>query len=45
MKLNKGNKVEYISSSGNWSKIMYNGKTGYMSSQYLSTTDNKLYRT
>ena len=39
MKLNKGNKVEYISSSGNWSKIMYNGKTGYMSSQYLSTTN------
>ena len=31
--------VEYISSSGNWSKIMYNGKTGYMSSQYLSTTN------
>ena len=39
MKLNKGYKVEYISSSGNWSKIMYNGKTGYMSSQYLSTTN------
>ena len=39
MKLNKGDKVEYISSSGNWSKIMYNGKTGYMSSQYLSTTN------
>src|SRR5699024_3319637 len=40
MKLNKGNKVEYISSSGNWSKIMYNGKSGYISSQLYLTTNH-----
>ena len=35
MKLNKGNRVEYISNSGNWSKIKYNGKEGYISNNYI----------
>lgn len=33
--LSKGTEVGYISESGGWSKISYNGKIGYMSSQYL----------
>ncbi|MCR8746609.1 C40 family peptidase [Romboutsia lituseburensis] len=37
-KLNKGDKVGYISESNGWSKISYNGQIGYMSSQYLSTS-------
>ena len=36
--LSKGTKVEVISESNGWSKINYNGKTGYVSSQYLSST-------
>ena len=40
MKLNKGDKVEYISSSGNWSKITYNGKTGYIYSTYIKSISN-----
>ena len=40
MKLNKGDKVEYISSSGNWSKITYNGKTGYIYSTYVKSISN-----
>jgi cell wall-associated NlpC family hydrolase len=35
-KLNKGIEVGFISESNGWSKISYNGKIGYMSSQYLS---------
>ncbi|MGL4913170.1 MAG: SH3 domain-containing protein [Romboutsia sp.] len=35
-KLNKGNKVGFISESNGWAKISYNGNIGYMSSQYLS---------
>ena len=37
MKLNKGDKVEYISSSGNWSKIRYNEKEGYISNTYIKS--------
>lgn len=36
--LQKGTKVDFISTTGNWSKIKYNGTTGYMSSKYLSNT-------
>ncbi len=37
-KLPKGDIVIILSISGNWSKILYSGvKTGYVSSQYLST--------
>ena len=37
MKLNKGDKVEYISSSGNWSKVRYNEKEGYISNTYIKS--------
>ena len=37
-KLSNGDKVEVISTSNGWSKIKYNGKTGYVSSQYLSSS-------
>ena len=36
-KLNKGSKVSVISESNGWSKINYNGKEAYVSSQYLSS--------
>ena len=36
--LSNGSKVEVISTSNGWSKINYNGKTGYVSSQYLSSS-------
>ncbi len=40
--LSKGTKVEVISESNGWSKINYNGKEAYVSSQYLSkVTINK----
>ena len=40
--LSKGSKVEVISESNGWSKINYNGKEAYVSSQYLSkVTINK----
>ena len=43
--LNKGDKVKFISNNGEWSKIEFNNKTGYMHSDYLSnikpsSTDN-----
>ena len=38
-KLTKGSKVEVISISNGWSKINYNGTTGYVSSSYLSSTN------
>ena len=37
-KLSKGSKVEVISTSNGWSKIKYDGRTGYVSSQYLSSS-------
>ncbi|MCC3867542.1 C40 family peptidase [Terrisporobacter mayombei] len=37
-KLSSGTKVELISTSNGWSKIKYDGKTGYVSSQYLSSS-------
>ena len=36
--LSKGTKVEVISTTNGWSKIKYNGSTGYVSSQYLSSS-------
>jgi len=36
-KLSSGAKVEVISTSNGWSKIKYDGKTGYVSSEYLSS--------
>ena len=39
--LYKGEVVIVLSKSGGWSKILFNGtKTGYVSSQYLSTTSS-----
>lgn len=34
--LQKGEVVQYTGKSGNWSKVLYNGKTAYVYSQYLS---------
>ncbi|WP_423190383.1 D-alanyl-D-alanine carboxypeptidase family protein [Alkalibacterium sp. f15] len=31
----KGKKVEYLSKSGSWFKVKYNGKTGFLSSSYV----------
>lgn len=39
--LYKGEVVIVLGASGNWSRILYNGtKTGYVSSQYLSTSSS-----
>ncbi len=34
--LKKGEKVQYLSASGNWSKVLFNGQIGYVFSKYLS---------
>ncbi|RND01810.1 SH3 domain-containing protein, partial [Lysinibacillus halotolerans] len=34
----KGKSVNYISKSGSWYKVSYNGKTGWVSSQYVKVT-------
>ena len=34
-KLNKGDKVEYISESGSWVKVKFEGKTGYVYGTYV----------
>lgn len=34
--LKKGEVVQYVGKSGTWSKILYNGKTAYVYSQYLN---------
>ena len=44
-KLSKGSKVEVISTSNGWSKIKYDGRTGYVSSQYLSSSAPELSTT
>lgn len=42
--LYKGEVVIVLSKTGNWSKILFNGtKTGYVSSQYLSTSSSSIY--
>ncbi len=42
--LYKGEVVIVLSKSGSWSRILYNGtKTGYVSSQYLSTSSSSTY--
>ena len=33
--LDEGTKVTYLSASGNWTKVQYNSKTGYICSDYL----------
>ena len=49
--LDTGVKVTYISESGNWTKVQYNSKTGYICSDYLkkessnSNTTNTMYVT
>ncbi len=35
-KIEKGKKVTYLGSSGNWIKIKYNSKTGYIYKDYIS---------
>lgn len=42
--LKKGEIVEFVSKSGNWSKIVYNNKTAYVYSKYLSAVPVE-YRT
>ncbi|MGL4912940.1 MAG: NlpC/P60 family protein [Romboutsia sp.] len=39
--ISKGTTVEVISESNGWSKIKYNGLTGYVYSQYISVVINK----
>ncbi len=34
--IRSGTRVDYLGTEGNWAKIRYNGKTGYIPSQYLS---------
>lgn len=34
--LNKGEMVQYLGASGNWSKVLFNGKVGYVYSKYLT---------
>lgn len=36
--LSKGTEVEYISEDNGWTKVKFNGKTGYVSSEYLTAT-------
>ena len=47
--LDKGTKVTYLSESGNWTKVQYNSKTGYICSDYLkkeqSTSTSTMYVT
>ena len=48
--LDKGTRVTYISESGNWTKVEYNSKTGYICSDYLkkeqsSSTTSTMYVT
>ena len=38
--LPKGAKVNVIGQEGNWSKIMFNGKTAFVSSQYLANSNS-----
>ena len=35
-KLNKGDKVEYISTANSWTKVKYNNQIGYIYSKYIS---------
>jgi len=53
--LDKGDKVTFISKSGSWSKVEYNGQTAYVYSKYLkessssssgsSSSSNTMYAT
>lgn len=36
--LSAGTEVEFISEADGWSQVKYNGHTGYISSEYLSST-------
>lgn len=38
--LKKGTNVNVLSTSGSWSKVSANGKTGYLNSKYLTKTSN-----
>ena len=38
--LPKGTKVNVIGQEGNWSKIMFNGKTAFVSSNYLANSNS-----
>ena len=40
-KLDKGTKVEILETQGEWYKISYNGKEGYVSKQYLNVDENE----
>ena len=40
-KISKGAKLEIISTEGDWYKITYNGKTGYVSKQYVDNSDDQ----
>lgn len=38
----QGTKVDIIGTEGDWCKIEYNGKTGYMMSKFLSKGNSQL---
>ena len=38
--LDSGTKVTYLSASGNWTKVQYNSKTGYICSDYLKKEES-----
>ncbi|WP_338659690.1 SH3 domain-containing protein [Paraclostridium sordellii] len=40
MKLNKGTVIEIISESNGWTKIKYDGRIGFVASEYLSPIEN-----
>ncbi len=44
-KLNKGDTVEYISTSGTWVNVKYNGQTGYVHSDYVSSSSSSTQTT
>lgn len=39
--IEKGTKVTVIDTSGNWYKVQYNNKTGWLFKDYVSVTENK----
>ncbi|WP_346045920.1 SH3 domain-containing protein, partial [Paraclostridium tenue] len=41
-KLSKGSIVELLSENNGWSKIKYDGRLGYVSSEFLSNIDNNI---
>lgn len=43
--LQTGDQVEFLGTSGNWSKVKWNGQTGYVFTKYLSSFPSVLPNT